>query len=830
MSSSEANILQGLTLAEVEARRAQGLGNSAPPKSGRSYGQIIRENLFTLVNISVLSLSLVLVLLGEFLNAFLAAWAITFNIVVSMFQEIRAKRKLDQLQILAAPKATVVRDGQEQQVPAEELVVGDLLKVGPGDQIMLDGKVVQGKISTDESALTGESDLIPKEIDSKVFSSSFCVSGTAYFVAEQVGAQSMANQLTAGARAYRRVLTPLQGNVDKIVRVIIAVVYFLEIIFLINAFIRRIPPTTAIETFIIVMGLVPSGLFLSTVVAYSLAAVRVGNKGALVQQSNAVESLAYVDVLCTDKTGTLTTNRLTLQEIFPLTITREIFERVLSAMTHSTASPNKTSEAIAKKLGGERIPLVAEIPFSSARKWSATAFDTNAVRGIYALGAPEFLRPFLREDAAQWTALTEQAQTWTNQGLRVLLVSFFPDPSQLRDEGDNSKLPANMTPLGLLALSDELRPDARETLQSFIKIGVKPKIISGDNPETVAALAKQAGLGDDIQLVSGLELEQMDEAAFDRAAQNATVFGRITPHQKEELVKSLRKQGHYVAMTGDGVNDVLSLKQANLGIAMESGSQATRNVADIVLLGDQFSALPYALVEGQRIINAMADIIKLNVAYSAVIGVVLITSVMVALFPISLQQAALANFFAVGIPAVMLAVWSFAGKYTGNLMLRVLRFILPPILVTSLFALLIFYGVLLMQIYFRSDFNLDMSVNEAAQVIAQAQPLAQTTVVTFLTFALLVLVFFVRPPHKWFAVVSPVSQDKRPALLALGLIFVYILILNIPLGRTIYGLTPLTTQTVLLIVAGVILWAAVLIFFWRKNTVEDYLDVDWHNA
>lgn len=822
--------LIGLTTAEVQARREKGLGNTAPPKSGRTYGQIIRENVLTFINISIFGLSFVLVLLGQFLNAFLAAWAIAFNVVVSLIQEIRAKKKLDSLQLLSAPRATVIRDGTEQQVPAEELVVGDLLKVGPGDQIMLDGKVVQGKMSADESALTGESDLIPKQVGSEVFSGSFCVSGTALFVAEKVGGDSMANQLTTGARAYRRVLTPLQWDVDKIVRVILAIVYFMEIVFVINAIIRREPLTLAIETFIIVMGLVPSGLFLSTVVAYSLAAVRVGEKDALVQQSNAVESLAYVNVLCTDKTGTLTTNRLQMHELAPLTVPRDQFERALCAMSASTASPNKTSEALAAALPGDKLPLVTEVPFSSARKWSATAFDQPNLRGVYALGAPEFVKPYLNQDPALAEKIRDQSAAWTKQGLRVLMVAHSDDPSALRDEGDASKLPPDMTPLGLVALSDELRPDAKSTLESFISIGVVPKIISGDNPETVAALAKQAGLGDDVELVSGLELEQLDDDAFDAAALRATVFGRITPHQKERLVKSLRAQGKYVAMTGDGVNDVLSLKQANLAIAMESGSQATRNVADIVLLKDRFSALPYALVEGQRIINGMEDIIKLNVAYSTIIGVVIVSAVMVALFPFSLQQAALANFFAVGIPAVMLAVWAKPGLHQGDLMTRTMRFILPPTVLTSLFAVLVFYGVLLSQLAINTNFTFNATIQEAQQAISQVLPLAQTTVITFLTFSILSLVFFVKPPHRLLAVIAPVSDDLRPSLLALGLMVLYIIILAVPLGRAIYGLTPLEPRTILVLVVALVIWFVTLYLLWKRNSFEKFIGVDWSKS
>jgi cation-transporting ATPase E len=832
---SETISLNGLTEAQARARRAKGQGNTAPPRSGRTYWDIIRENVFTFINISILGLSAVLFLLGDPLSAFLAGWAIAFNVIVSMIQEIRAKQKLDQLQLLVAPKATVIREGVSKQVAPEVLVVGDVLQIRPGDQIVLDGSVIDGKFSADESALTGESDLIPKTLGSPVYSGSFCVSGTARYVADKVGASSLTNQMTAGARVYRRTLTPLQTNVASIVRVIVAIVYFLEVVFIINALVRQSDLTVAISNFIIVMGLVPAGLFLATVVAYSLAAVRVGDKGALVQQANAVESLSYVNVLCTDKTGTLTTNRLKLQAVHALDGNASDFRRVLGAMTHATASPNKTSEAIAaaipaNALSAEKIALVNEIPFSSARKWSATAFDAENLRGVFALGAPEFLRPYLGEagqaDAAVWQTIQAQANEWTAQGLRVLLIASHPDAHALQDDGDASRLPTPMQPLGLVSLSDELRPDARETLQAFIRIGVTPKIISGDNPETVAALARQAGLPEDLQIVSGLDLEQMDDGTFDETAVKTTVFGRITPQQKQRLVKSLRAQGYYVAMTGDGVNDVLSLKEANLSIAMESGSQATRNVADIVLLKDQFAALPFALTEGQRIISGMEDIIKLNVAYSAIVGVVIITSVMVALFPISLQQASLANFFAVGIPGVLIALWARPGARQVNRNARIFHFIMPPIAVTSILSLLVLYGVLWVRLYMEGAFAVGASLEDLSAGVTAQLPYAQTAVVTFLTFTLLMLVIFVKPPFQFLAVISPLSQDKRFALLAVGLMLVYLVILALPLGRTVYGLELLTPATLVVLGIALVVWVVLVVTMWRKHSVEKFLGLE----
>ncbi len=498
---------------------------------------------------------------------------------------------LDHIALLTRPKAIVVRDGAEREVSLEQLVIGDVLILSLGDQVVLDGTVLSGKAQLDESQLTGESDLIPKQVGDIVYSGSFCASGSLHYRAAKAGTDSLANQITSGARGFRRVLTPLQSQINVVVRVILMIVIYLQLLLTLDALVNEVRFSDAVGNATVLAGLVPNGLFLSIAVAYALGALRIVRFGALVQQSNAIESLSNVNVLCLDKTGTLTANRLTLQDVYALGMGKEKLTAILSSMVASATSGNKTSEAVITAFPAKSQPITSDVPFSSARKWSAVAFappaapSADVLQGVYALGAPEFVHPYLAEDT-DWQAIMAQIRPLTDQGLRVLLVAHQPSVTTIEDKGDASTLPAGMQPLGFISLSDELRPEARETLSQFAALGVELKIISGDNPETVAALAKQAGLGPGITLVSGTDLAQMSEADFAHAAKNTTIFGRITPQQKERLVDSLRAQGHYVAMIGDGVNDVLSLKKSNLGVAMESGSQATRSVADIVLTND----------------------------------------------------------------------------------------------------------------------------------------------------------------------------------------------------------------------------------------------------
>lgn len=816
--------INGLSTQEVTERRAKGLGNSVPPSTGRTYAQIVRENVFTFINIVIFVLAVALIVVGRGSDALVSVGVISLNIAVSVVQEIRAKRTLDQIALLTRPTATVLRDGQEKSVPPEELVVGDVLKVGPGDQIVLDGQVIgDGKMQVDESQLTGESNLIPKQAGDTVFSGSFCVNGSALFTVEKVGTQSLANEITAGARAFRRVLTPLQNEVYLVVRIMLVIVIYLEFLLFLNSVINNLAASDSIADATLVVGLVPNGLFLSISVAYALGAVRIIRFGALVQQSNAIESLSNVDVLCLDKTGTLTANRLKVNDVHPIDFDKAELQRILGAMVASAATLNKTAEAVAAAYKADRQVVLADVPFSSARKWSAVAFQTS---GLYAMGAPEMLRPYLagaEVDSDLWQSITAQSSLLTDQGLRVLLVAHHPDGAQLRDDGDNSRLPANMRPIGLLSLSDELRPEAKETLEAFIRSGVQPKIISGDNPETVYALAKQAGLGEGVNLVSGIELQQMTDDQFNAAASSATIFGRITPQQKEKLVDALKSRGHYVAMIGDGVNDVLSLKKANLGISMQSGSQATRAVADIVLMKDSFAALAPAVQEGQRIVNGMQDILRLFLTRILTMALLIVSSLIIGVFPLALRHGSLVTLLSVGIPAVMLALWARPGQTVkGSMVQRLANFVLTPVLFTSAVGLMVFYGALLLPISGPLA-PANLSAAQMAQQFSSAIPLAQTTLTSFLVVTGLLLVVFVEPPIEWLAGGDVPSGDWRPTIMAGALLAAFTLISIVPTLRDVFALATLDALSVGIVTVGVIVWFFVVRFVWRRHIITRFL-------
>jgi cation-transporting ATPase E len=801
-----------LTEAEAAARRAQGQGNDFKLRTSRTYAEILRDNVFTFFNGVLFSLALLLLLLGSPRDAFFTGVVALFNIVLATVQEVRAKWKLDRIALLARPTATVLRGGHERVIDPAQVVLGDLLVAEAGDQIIVDGLLLgDDRCEMDESLLTGEADPIAKQQGDQVYSGSFVVSGRVEYEAQKVGRESLANKLTEGARKFTSELTPLQREVNLIVRVLLGVVLFFGIIIILNFLIYQdVSLVQAVRDASVTFGLAPSSLFLMIVTAYALGAVRIANKGALVQQANSVESLSHVSVLCLDKTGTLTTNNIRLDSIQG---TGELPEAELSgllgAYARSAATRNRTSDALAAACAGEERALAGEVPFSSERRWSALSFADGRQPGVYVLGAPEVLQPSLAGELDP--ALTDLAREWVDQGFRVLLFTRQAEASPLPGAGGDPQVPDNLAPLCLLSFRDELRPEAGQTLRAFERAGVELKIISGDNPHTVVALARQAGFGgqgEPIQEVSGLQLEGMDQAQLQQVALATAVFGRITPDQKERLVEALRQSGHYVAMIGDGVNDVLALKQANLGVAMQSGSQATRAVADIVLLGDSFAALPKAFTEGQRIWNGMEDVLRLYMTriFSLALLITMV-AMLSAGFPLTPSQSSIISLLTLALPAFGLALWARPGPVPDvSIGRRLVHFVLPAMITFAAASLAIY-------LYFL--------VSTGDEAYAQLA----------LTYAMigmgLILVIFVEPPSEFWAGGDTLAGDWRPTLLALGLFVAFFAGLQIPLLRDFYGLSALRQPLDYVVIVGIaLLWTFVLRFVWRARFFERYLGID----
>jgi len=837
--------ITGLTSSEVEERRSEGKGNDIKLSTSRPYKDIILTNVFNPVNIVLYAIGFGMVLVGDMRSAFATVMLVIFNAAIGIIQEVRAKHQLDEIALLAVATVTVIRDGQETQVNPADLVLGDILMIGAGDQIPVDGTIVgDGKMEVDESALTGESDLVLKLTGENVLSGSFCVTGGTLIEATGVGEGSFANKLTKDAREFKLEQTPLQREVNRLLRVILLIVLFLSILVVAGLFVLDVPANVFLQIIAVIAGSVSAGLLTLITLNYSWGSVRIGQQGGLVQQINAVESLSNVTVLCTDKTGTLTANKIKYNDVYPVgDIEKVALEQLLGDFALNAETTNKTSEAIIGGLAGAKRRTSDDVPFSSARKWSSVAFDDpggdgrSPMRGVYVLGALEMLQDnFEMDDDAR-----RQVVEWSDQGLRVLVFACNGAVTTLHDADDEPVLPP-LTLLGIVAFSDELRPHLEETLGAFTENGVKLKVISGDNPQTVAALAKQAGLPGDLELVSGPELAEMSPVEFSQTAVSATVFGRITPQQKEGLVTALREQGEYVAMMGDGVNDVLSLKKANMGIAMESGSSATRAVAAMILLGDSFEAMPAALKEGQRIVNSIQNILKLfMVTVFALLLLIVGITVLQLGFPFTTLQSTLLSFFARGAPPLVLAVTALSVRRDTSLSKNIIHFTLPASFLIFLFGLLIYTGAFYLVQHQLVDLVVTPEMLAGLQGYTTIAPAsmdeewfrttvlllsAQTALTTFFVFSGVMLMLFADPPGQWFVGGSDYTGNRLVVYAAIVLIAAYMILLMIEPLRSFFQLVPLPWTFHGAIAVLTLAWMFLQRIVWRSNWLERFLDIE----
>jgi cation-transporting ATPase E len=808
--------LTGLTQSEVAARQAAGHNNAVSLPSSRTYRQILRENVFSFINGVFFVIAMVLLALARWIDALTVLLIIGGGSSINLYQEIRAKRKLDQIALLTRPKVTAIRDGCRQSIVPDEIVLGDVLLAEPGDQIVVDGQVVApGQMDVDESLLTGESDPMPKQEGDEVHSGSFCVRGSAPYLATKVGDDTLAYRLTAGARAFRKLYTPLQREVNLIIQVLLLLAIFFWIVYGISYLVGVENIESGIQAAAVIAGLVPVGLYLAITLAYALGAVRLAGENAVIQQSNAIESLSHVDVLCFDKTGTRTNNQLDVLKLNPTGIGGAEAKRILGNFAASISASNRTNDAIREALPGTAQPNRDEVPFSSAYKWSALALD----EAVYVLGAPEILSKTMTVPEE----ITDTIEADSDRGLRVVLFATAPADSSLYNEDHRPCLPQGLKPLAALTFREELRPNVSQTLREFTEAGVSIKVISGDNPRTVAAVGRQVGLGVDIEAVSGLDLAEMDANQFGSVAQETTVFGRVSPEQKSKLVQRLVQQGSYVAMIGDGVNDVLSLKEASLSVAMESGSQVTRSVASIVLLNDAFDALPHALLEGQRIRNGVQDVMSLFMVriftfVLLIVAIDLITDT----FPLLIRHHAVITTLVVGIPTICVAFWAEAGQPIRRSLIRsTLHFALPPTLTLALVGLIIYLGYLIAIAALAPDpddvttFSIDLLL-----------PVPRSALVTILVYCGLLLLPFLKPPTRAWVGGQPLSGDWRYTLTALAMLIVYFVILAVPTLREFADLVLLGLFDYIFLGLVALIWGLAVRTIWRRRLLDRFLGVD----
>lgn len=653
----------GLTAAEVNARIEAGKINIADDSSDRTTGKIIRDNLLTYFNLIFLVITVLLCIAGAFRDlTFLPI--IIGNILIGIVQELRAKKTLDKMKILNAGHAVVIRDGKRQRVTAEELVIDDLVWLSSGDAICADSVVVSGEITVNESMLTGEADGIVKKENEELLSGSFVVSGEGYARLTRVGNDSYISKLTNEAKALKKgEESEMIRSINMFVKVIGIIIIPMSVILFVQAFVfRNASFRTSITSMVAsIIGLIPEGLYLLTTLALAVSMMKLARDKVLLHDMKSIESLARVDVLCVDKTGTITKPEMTVTEIVSCD---DSMNEVFTDYVMSSIDNNATAVALKKYLNDNNVmngkrTASKVYPFNSTVKYGAMAFNGD----YYVLGAPEFIIK------TGFNNLKDDISQYTTKGYRVIVLAKAE--SLTRD----GVIDGEILPLGFVVLANEIRDNAVETFTYFKEQGVAIKVISGDNPATVSEVARQAGIENAEKYVDASTLT--DNLMISEAIAKYTVFGRVTPKQKQQFVKALKMQGHTVAMTGDGVNDILALKDADCSVAMASGSEATAQAAQIVLLDSDFSRMPEIVLEGRRVVNNVqrsASLFLVKNIFSLLLTI--FSTVLMISYPLMPSQVSLISMFTIGIPGFLLALEPnksrIKGHFLGNVLLKAL--------------------------------------------------------------------------------------------------------------------------------------------------------------
>ena len=788
----EVEVGTGLDEAAVRARVREGLVNMAPPTAGRTVSQILRANVLTRFNAILGALFVIVLIVGPPQDGLFGA-VLVVNTAIGVLQEVRAKRTLDRLAILAAPGARVLRAGEVIDLAADQVVADDVLVLRQGDQVVVDAEVLAADgLELDEALLTGESEPVPKSAGDQVLSGSFVVAGGGRARATRVGEAAYAARLQAQARRFSLARSELQQGTNSILRVVTWVMAPAGLLLILSQIFRsgQTLPDAIRGSVGGVSAMVPEGLVLLTSIAFALGAMRLAGRRVLVQELVAVEGLARVDVLCIDKTGTLTESGMGVAEVVTLDAlghgepAASVLSAVIAAVARADPAPNATMRAIAEHFPAEPgWTVTARVPFSSARKWSAVSFGDG---GTWVLGAPGIITSGwpAAAAAATLTAAAEREMT----GQRVLLLCRAGDapagPSDAAVTRPDLALPGDLRPVALVVLTERLRPDAARTVRYLLDQGISIVVLSGDAPETVAAIGARAGLPLSGPAADASVLPEEASPIAGERVPRSIVVGRVRPGQKLAAVRALRAAGHVVAMIGDGVNDIQALKEADLGIAMGSGSQASRSVARIVLLTDSFAAIPGLLAEGRRVIaniERVANLFVTKTVYAAVLAIAVgIAGIPYPFFPRHLTIVATLT---VGVPGFFLALAAGTPRARPGFVRRVAAFTIPAG-VAAAGATFASYGI--------------------------ARAVGGVTVVQARTIATLAL----GAMGIW--VLALIARPLNPSrlLLVIAMAAGFVMALSVGLSRTIFALA-LPPPPVTLAAAGVTAAAILALTGWR---------------
>ncbi len=667
----------GLSSAQAQERADAGWANLPIDPPGKTVGQIVRSNVFTYFNMLFFFLAACVLAVGSWQNVMFMG-VVLANIAIGIVQELRSKRTLDKLTLLTAPQGAVIRDGRRRKIPTSEMVRDDIVEFSAGDQIFADAVVVAGECSANEALITGEADEIKKKPGDELLSGSFVVSGQCRARLTRVGADSFANRLTLEAKAAKPPQqSEMMRSLTRLVQVIGIAIIPLGILMAVKeiVWLGRSVSDGVVATVASLIGMIPEGLYLLTSMALAAGVVRLAQKRTLVHDMGCIETLARVDVLCVDKTGTVTENKMTVEDVVPLCPER--FEEsdirlIMADYVAAMRADNDTMAALRRYFTGEvKQPAIKAVPFTSAKKFGGVSFHEDET---YLLGAPDVL---LGERGGKYA---KQIDAYSAKGCRVLLLGLYDgDPEDERPE-------AGLMPIALILLSNKIREEAPDTFKYFAAQGVAIKVISGDNALAVSEVAKRAGIRGAENYVDARTLETDEDIA--EAVERYTVFGRVTPDQKRRFVRALKAAGHTVAMTGDGVNDVLALKEADCSVAMASGSDAACQVSHIVLLESNFAAMPSVVAEGRRVINNIersASLFLVKNIFSFILAV--ITLVFTLPYPVTSAQMSLVSALTIGIPGFILAMEPNSARIKGRFLPNVVGRALPGGL-TDLFLVL----------------------------------------------------------------------------------------------------------------------------------------------
>ena len=664
---------EGLSSVQVKSRLEDGLVNISSQKYSKSYLSIFASNIFTVFNLLGLIVFISLLCVGAGLFDFVFVLVYIANFSIGIIQEIRAKKCIEKLSLVAQKNVKAIRDGKEAEIAATDIVLDDILKLGIGNQIPTDCIVTDGVIEVNESLLTGESVPIKKQAGDQLFAGSFIVAGRCIARADKVGKDNYVEQLSAKAKKYRKPRSELMSSLRFFIKAVAIVIVPMAAAYMIKSvvIVKESVPEAVRRTSAVVIGMIPSGMFLLTSLALAVGIIKLARQNTLVQDLYSLEMLARVDTICFDKTGTITDGKMTFVEEIIIKPHDTSTEDIISSMLCELKDNNQTAIALYEKFGDDgKFTATAALPFNSARKLSAVTFDN---KGTFAFGAPEFVL-----STEEYDGIKPLVEKQTQKGLRVLVLAHSHDCI------NEDKIPKDFSAISLLLIADNVREDAAETVAWFKENDVAIKVISGDNPITVSEVSKRVGIDDAENFIS---LDGLSDDEVYNAADKYTVFGRVSPDQKAILIKSLKDKGHTTAMTGDGVNDIIALKEADCAISVASGSEAARNVAHLVLMDDNFNHMPQVVHEGRRVINnvqSSASLYLMKTFFTMILAFIVLFIPTLKCYPFTLKQMNPLEMIIIGLASLSLSMQPNDSRVTGKFIANVIGKSLPAAIVMVL--------------------------------------------------------------------------------------------------------------------------------------------------